>query len=113
MTFNDFLCEHTCRNTCNALTRALQLESEIVRLSEETLKQCDDDAIKEFITDLAENSSERILSITQKLNEIRARVDRTVQNPEAAEALKKAGHPPGSPAPDKQFVDQASRTIRQ
>ena len=74
MTLNDFLCEHSCRNTCTALTRALQLESEIVRLSEETLKQCDDDAIKEFITDLAENSSERILAITQKLNEIRARV---------------------------------------
>jgi hypothetical protein len=74
MKFEDFYCDHNCRNTCNALTKALQLESEIVRLSEETLQQCDDDAIKEFMTGLAENSSERIMSIMQKLNEIRARV---------------------------------------
>lgn len=70
----DFYCEHNCRNTCNALTRALQLESEIVKLSEETLQQCDDDDIKEFVTALAENSSEKVLNIMQKLNEIRARV---------------------------------------
>ena len=74
MKLNDFYCEHNCRNTCNALTKALQLESEIVRLSEETLQQCDDDSIKEFMTELAENSSERIMGIMQKLNEIRARV---------------------------------------
>ena len=74
MKLDDFYCEHNCRNTCSALTKALQLESEIVRLSEETLQQCDDDNIKEFMTGLAENSSERIMSIMQKLNEIRARV---------------------------------------
>ena len=74
MKLNDFFCEHNCRNTCNALTKALQLESEIVRLSEETLQQCDDDSIKEFMTSLAENSSDRIMLIMQKLNEIRARV---------------------------------------
>ena len=62
MTLNDFYCEHNCRNTCNALTKALQLESEIVRLSEETLQQCDDDGIKEFMTELAENSEFRSMS---------------------------------------------------
>ncbi|MFA5834124.1 MAG: hypothetical protein WDA22_11685 [Bacteroidota bacterium] len=74
MKFNDFFCEHNCRNTCTALTKALQMESEIVRLCEETLRQCDDDNIKDFMTDLAENSSERVMTIMQKLNEIRARV---------------------------------------
>ena len=74
MTMNDFACEHNCRTTCNSLTRALQLESEIVRLSEETLQQCDDEDIRDFVTSLAENSSEKVMSIMQKLNEIRARV---------------------------------------
>lgn len=74
MKLDEFFCERNCRNSCDALTRALQLESEIVRLSEQTLQQCDDENIKEFITDLAENSSERIMSIMKKLNEIRARV---------------------------------------
>ncbi len=74
ISMNDFYCEHNCRNTCNSLTRALQLESEIVRLSEETLQQCDDDEIKDFVTALAEDISEKVLAIMQKLNEIRARV---------------------------------------
>ena len=47
ISMNDFYCEHNCRNTCNSLTRALQLESEIVRLSQETIQQCDDDEIKD------------------------------------------------------------------
>ncbi len=74
MTLNDFYCEHNCRNTCTALTRALQLESEIVTLSRQTLLQCDDQEIKQFITELAEESSEKVLAIMKRLNEIRARV---------------------------------------
>ena len=52
---------------------------------------------------------------TFRATEVLAKHDENYMPPEAAEALKKAGHPPGSPAPapDKQFVDQASRTIRQ
>lgn len=74
MSLTTFRCEQTCRNTCSALSKAMQLESEIVRLSEEMLVQCDDDNIKEFISGLAENSSERVLEIMQKLNEVRARM---------------------------------------
>ncbi|NUN69144.1 MAG: hypothetical protein HUU02_05485 [Bacteroidetes bacterium] len=74
MSLQQFRCEQTCRNTCSALTKAMQLESEIVRLSEEMMQQCDDDNIKSFIADLAENSSEQVLTIMQKLNEVRARM---------------------------------------
>jgi len=74
MELQNFQCQQTCRNTCSALTKALQLESEIVRLSEEMIHQCDDENIKLFIADLAENSSERVISIMQKLNEVRARM---------------------------------------
>jgi rubrerythrin len=70
----NFRCEHECRNTCAALTRALQLESSIVQLSEEMLRECEDENIKSFLSELAENSSEQVLSIMQKLNEIRARM---------------------------------------
>jgi len=52
----------------------MQLESEIVRLAEEMIQQCDDDNVKLFISELAENSSERVISIMQKLNEVRARM---------------------------------------
>jgi len=70
----NFRCEHECRNTCAALTRALQLESSIVRLSEEILNECEDENIKGFLSDLAENSSTQVVSIMKKLNEIRARM---------------------------------------
>ena len=73
MTQNEFHCEHTCLNSCASLTRALQLETTIVRLAEETLQQCDDADIKAFFVRLAENGSETTLRILQKLNEIQAR----------------------------------------
>jgi len=74
MVHQQFRCEQTCRNTCSALTKAMQLESEIVRLSEEMMQQCDDDNIKQFIAEMAEQSSEKVISIMQKLNEVRARM---------------------------------------
>lgn len=74
MSLQNFRCEQTCRNSCTALTKALQLESEIVKLSEEVMQQCDDDNIKLFIAGLAENSSEKVIAIMQKLNEVRARM---------------------------------------
>lgn len=74
MGLQHFRCEQTCRNTCSALTKALQLESEIVRLSEEMMQQCDDDNMKQFVSELAEHSSERVITIMQKLNEVRARM---------------------------------------
>ena len=70
----NFRCEHECRNTCAALTRALQLESSLVRLSEEILSECEDENIKKFLSNLAENSSEQVESIMKKLNELRARM---------------------------------------
>ena len=70
----NFRCEHECRNTCAALTRALQLESSLVRLSEEILNECEDENIKRFLSDLAENSSNQVTSIMKKLNEVRARM---------------------------------------
>ena len=68
-----FLCEHVCRNTCSSLTKALQLETSIVRLAEEAIQQCDDEDIKYFLTGLAEQSSKATLTIIQKLNEVQAR----------------------------------------
>jgi hypothetical protein len=68
-----FRCEHLCRNTCASLTRALQLETSIVKLLEEAIQQCDDSEMKYFLTDIAETSSETTLKILQKLNEIQAR----------------------------------------
>jgi hypothetical protein len=68
-----FPCEHLCRNTCASLTRALSLETSIVRLAEEAIQQCDDGDIKSFLTDLAQTSSETALRLLQKLNEVQAR----------------------------------------
>lgn len=68
-----FTCEQTCRNTCSALTRALQHETALVRLSEEVIQQCDDGDIQEFMRDLARNSSEQVIRIMQKMNEVQAR----------------------------------------
>jgi hypothetical protein len=68
-----FQCEHLCRNTCASLTRALSLETSIVRLAEEAIQQCDDADIKNFLTDLAQTSSETALRLLQKLNEVQAR----------------------------------------
>jgi hypothetical protein len=68
-----FLCEHTCRNTCSALTKALQHETALVRLSEEIIQQCEDGDIKEFMKSLARTSSETVIRIMQKMNEVQAR----------------------------------------
>lgn len=68
-----FLCEHTCRNTCAALSKALHYETTLVRLSEDIIQQCDDADIKEFMRDLARVSSEAVIRIMQKMNEVQAR----------------------------------------
>ncbi|MDD8018359.1 MAG: hypothetical protein PHP42_08290 [Bacteroidota bacterium] len=73
MSLTTFQCEHICRNSCEALSRALQLETSIVRLTEEAIQQCDDADIKNFLTGVAETSSETTLRILQKLNEVQAR----------------------------------------
>lgn len=74
MAIQTFHCEQNCRNACSALSQVLHLETEIVRLSDEMIHQCDDENIKLFIADLAENSSERVISIMQKMNEVKARM---------------------------------------
>ena len=66
-------CEKICRNSCATLTRALQLETSIVKMTEEAIQQCDDADMKFFLTGLAEASSKSVLMILQKLNEIKAR----------------------------------------
>ncbi|MEW5799504.1 MAG: hypothetical protein AB1728_10925 [Bacteroidota bacterium] len=68
-----FSCEHACRNACSALTRALQYETALVRLSEEVIQQCDDAEIQEFMRDVARRSSESVIRIMQKMNEVQAR----------------------------------------
>lgn len=68
-----FLCEHTCRNACSALSKALQYETALVRLSEEVIQQCDDADIKDFMRDLARHGSENVIRIMQKMNEVQAR----------------------------------------
>ena len=45
-----------------------------------------------------------------RASEVLAKHDENYMPPEAAEALKRAGHPVGAP---QQFVDQASKTVKQ
>jgi len=44
-----------------------------------------------------------------RASEVLAKHDENYMPPEAAEALKRSGHPPGAP---QQFVDQASKTLK-
>ena len=55
------------------LTKALQHETALVRLSEEIIQQCDDADIIEFMKSIARGSSETIFRIMQKMNEVQAR----------------------------------------
>lgn len=68
-----YQCEQTCRNTCATLNRVIQLETSIVRLTEEAIRQCGDADMKLFLTGLAETNSESILRVLKKLNELKAR----------------------------------------
>ncbi len=67
------VCEHTCRNSCAALTKALNVETSLVRTFEEAIRECDEPEIKEFLITLANESSGAVVRIMQKLNEIKAR----------------------------------------
>jgi hypothetical protein len=66
-------CERACRDTCSTLTDAFQQETQLVRLYEQILTNCEDPEIKEFTRELAEVHGAAALRIVQKLNEIRAR----------------------------------------
>lgn len=89
-----FLCEHPCRNTCTALTKALNMETAMVRFSEEVIQQCDDADIKEFMRTLARRSSENIINIMKKLNEVQARTQ-ILDN--ISSTFDSPGKPPSNP----------------
>jgi len=67
------VCEHICRNSCATLTKALNVETTLVRTYEEAIRECDEPEIKEFLIGLANESSGVVVRIMHKLNEIKAR----------------------------------------
>ncbi|MBW7889235.1 MAG: hypothetical protein H3C35_12895 [Bacteroidetes bacterium] len=66
-------CEHACRNSCATLTKALNIETSLVRMYEEVLRECEEPEVKEFLEELANESSGVVVKIMRKLNEIKAR----------------------------------------
>lgn len=73
MNSETFECEHTCRNSCAALNKALTTQTALVRMYEEAIHQCEEPELKEFLIALANESSNAVVKIMHKLNEIKAR----------------------------------------
>ena len=66
-------CEHACRTTCAMLNTILREETELMKLYETALTDCDYPDVRSFVQEMMESKSGSILSILQKLNELRAR----------------------------------------
>ena len=73
MTTSPHVCQHECRNTCATLTKALAIETSLVRMYQEVIQECDEPEVKEFLAELANESSQMVVKIMHKLNEIKAR----------------------------------------
>ena len=66
-------CEHACRTTCAMLNTILREETELVKIYETVLTECDYPDVQAFMREMMEAKSGSILRILQKLNEMRAR----------------------------------------
>ena len=66
-------CEHACRTTCAMLNTILREETELMKLYETALAECDYPDVQGFVHDMMEAKSSSILQVLQKLNELRAR----------------------------------------
>jgi len=66
-------CEHACRTTCAMLNTILREETELIKLYETALAECDYPDVQGFVREMMEAKSGAILEILQKLNELRAR----------------------------------------
>jgi hypothetical protein len=73
MTKHEFECAHACRNTCAMLNEALRKETALLQFYEQIILQCDYPDVHAFVRDLAEQRSQSLLRIVNKLNELRAR----------------------------------------
>lgn len=67
------LCMHACRTTCALLSNIMREETELMKMYEEALSDCDSPDVKAFMQDMMVAKSSAILIILQKLNELRAR----------------------------------------
>lgn len=68
-------CAHACRNTCAMLTEALREEREMVAFYERLRSECDYPDVHAMLQELMESRSKSVLTINQKLNELRARAE--------------------------------------
>jgi len=66
-------CEHACRTTCAMLNTILREETELIKLYETAMSECDYPDVHGFVKEMMEAKSGSILRVLQKLNELRAR----------------------------------------
>jgi hypothetical protein len=66
-------CQHACRTTCALLNAILREETDLMKMYEQALTECDSADVKSFVQEMMVAKSRSILSILQKLNELRAR----------------------------------------
>lgn len=66
-------CSHACRNTCGLLNEAIRRESEMVKVYEKMMSDCDYPDVQAFVREVLEERSRTVIRMMQKLNELRAR----------------------------------------
>jgi len=66
-------CTHACRNTCGLLNEAIREESDMVKLYEKMMSECDYPDVQAFVREVLEERSRTVIRMMQKLNELRAR----------------------------------------
>jgi len=68
-------CEHRCRNTCAMLSEALQDETKKISYYETMLNDCDDPAMKHFVTEIIGVHTRLVKRITEKLSTIKSNAE--------------------------------------
>ena len=67
---NKINCEHTCKNTCEALNQALEKETSILEIYNSVVDECSLPEAKSLLSELINDKKKVVRKLEQTLNEL-------------------------------------------
>ncbi len=67
---NKVNCEHACKNTCEALKKALKRENDILEIFNSVVDECSLPEVKSILSELIDEKKKVVQKLEQKLDEL-------------------------------------------
>ena len=67
---NKVNCEHACKNTCEALKRALKSENSILEIYNGVVDECSLPEVKSLLSELIDEKKKVVQKLEQKMDEL-------------------------------------------